>query len=127
MAPVDDVPGDYTYRSGLDAVDRLIAAPEPPDAVLCANDLTALGLIDGVRRWGLKVPDDIGVIGMDDIPMAAWRGYDLTSVHLPVNRMLDRLTEVALAMVADDETIPETTLVACRLIVRGSTRPLRDG
>ncbi len=122
LSAIAELPGDYTYQAGLDAADRLVAMPEPPDAVLCANDLTALGLIDGMRGHGRHVPDDVGVIGMDNIPMAAWRGYDLTSVHLPFNRMLDRITEVALAMVAEDDIVPETTLIACRLILRGSTR-----
>ena len=79
----------YTYDSGLEAA-RALLNGDPPDAVFCANDLIALGFIDGVRAAGWRVPDDIAVVGFDDIPMSDWLGYKLTTVRLPTEEMIEQ-------------------------------------
>lgn len=111
----------YTYEGGAAAATRL-HAEAPVDGVFCANDLCALGAIDALRRAGRRVPDEVRVIGYDDIPAAGWGGYDLTSFDQDV----PALVEAALAMIArmsgPETALGERVLIPPRLIERGSTR-----
>ncbi|TXN00920.1 substrate-binding domain-containing protein [Methylobacterium sp. WL64] len=111
----------YTYEGGAEAAMR-IRADAPFDGVFCANDLGALGAIDALRRAGRRVPDEVRVIGYDDIPAAGWGGYDLTSFDQDV----PALVEAALAMIArmsgPETALGERVLIPPRLIERGSTR-----
>ncbi|QEE37676.1 MULTISPECIES: LacI family DNA-binding transcriptional regulator [unclassified Methylobacterium] len=111
----------YTYEGGAEAAMR-IRADAPFDGVFCANDLCALGAIDALRRAGRSVPDEVRVIGYDDIPAAGWSGYDLTSFDQDV----PALVEAALAMIArmsePESALGERVLIPPRLIERGSTR-----
>lgn len=115
--------GNYTYDGGYQAAKRLMAGDEPPDAVFCANDIMALGALDAVRReLGLRVPEDVSIVGFDDIPAAAWPSYDLTTVRQPINRMIEETVELLLARVEEPGSEPTTRLVPGDLIVRGSVR-----
>jgi DNA-binding LacI/PurR family transcriptional regulator len=71
---------DSDYAGGREAAMQLFNRPDPPQAVFCVNDLVAFGLIDTVRHhFGLRIPDDVSVIGFDDIPEAAWEAYRLST------------------------------------------------
>ena len=65
-------PGEYTYESGYAAAQRLLERDDPPDAIFCANDITALGAIDAARDLGVVIPDELSIVGFDDIPAASW-------------------------------------------------------
>jgi DNA-binding LacI/PurR family transcriptional regulator len=68
------------YDGGVAAARDLLAANERPDAIFCANDLLAFGVMDVIRReTTLRVPEDIAIIGFDDVPEAAWLSYELTT------------------------------------------------
>jgi DNA-binding LacI/PurR family transcriptional regulator len=74
------------YAAGLEAAHTLFALrAERPDGVFCANDAIACGLVDGVQRFGLRVPHDLLVIGFDDIPMSAQAAYGLTTLRQDVD------------------------------------------
>lgn len=77
------VPGTFRFEGGRAAMHRLLALPEPPDAVFCANDMTALGAMAAAREAGLRLPDDLGLVGFDDIPMAALVDPPLTTMAMP--------------------------------------------
>ena len=122
LTPMAQLAGDYSYQAGVEAASRLLSLYDPPDGVLCGNDLTAIGFLEESRtRFGIAAPRQISVIGFDDIPMAAWRSFDLTTVRLPVRQMVDRVIDLLTRMVASPEEILETTLVPCRLVERGTT------
>lgn len=85
---------DYTYESGFSAAKYLLEIKNPPDAVFCANDLIAMGALDFARgQMGIKVPEELSIIGFDDIPMAAWPAYSLTTVQQPIDWMVDATIE----------------------------------
>lgn len=87
--------GHYTYESGAIAARRLLGRDDPPDAIFCANDLMAMGALDVARsEMGLQVPDDLSIIGFDDIPMASWPAYSLTTVRQPIKPMVDATIDV---------------------------------
>ena len=71
--------GDYGHDSGFQAALTMLNAVDPPDAIYCSNDGMALGALDAARALGIRVPDDLAVVGMDDTPMAAWTAYRLAT------------------------------------------------
>lgn len=114
--------GHYTYESGYAALERLLARQEPLDAVFCANDIMALGALDCARDRGLHIPNDLSIIGFDDIPQAAWSAYALTTIRQPVNRMIDATIAMLLARLEAPGTRPVLQLVPGVLVERGSVR-----
>lgn len=87
--------GAYTYEAGYQAAGRLLQGNNVPDAIFCASDLIALGALDFARlELDIKVPEDLSIVGFDDIPMAGWPNYALTTVKQPIERMVDTAVEV---------------------------------
>lgn len=117
---------DFTVGAGVDAAERLLSATLdsgiPVDAILCANDLIAIGAISAARRRGLRVPDDVAVTGIDDTELAALYSPPLTSVSL----QSDRRGRIAARMLSDrfaDPSRPSRReTVEARLVIRASTR-----
>ena len=114
--------GDYTYQSGYTAVRELLAATARPEAIFCANDIMALGTLDCARDLGIQIPEELSVIGFDDIPAAEWSGYQLTTVRQPVNQMIAATLDVLSHHREDPNTKPALKLIAGRLITRRSAR-----
>jgi DNA-binding LacI/PurR family transcriptional regulator len=107
-----------SYRAGLGAAKRVFARSEPPDGVFCVTDLLALGFMDGARsEFGLRVPEDLCVIGFDNIEQASWEAYRLTTFEQPLekiaNHVVSLLTDVeAPAQTPDrDEAVFEPVAV----------------
>ncbi|MYH71522.1 MAG: LacI family transcriptional regulator [Acidimicrobiia bacterium] len=73
--------GPYSHESGHSHCRRLLQGDRPPTAIMAANDVIAIGVIDAARQMGYSVPDDISVIGFDDIHMASWHSFRLTTVR----------------------------------------------
>lgn len=86
--------GSYTYDAGYFAAERLLNRKDRPDAIFCANDLIAMGAMDYARsRLSISIPDELSIVGFDDIPMASWPGYSLTTVKQPIDWMVDATIE----------------------------------
>ncbi|MCQ3930591.1 MAG: LacI family transcriptional regulator [Chloroflexi bacterium] len=79
--------GDFWRREGYEAAERLLNLPTPPTAIFASNDLSAFGVMEAVRAYGLQVPHDISVIGFDDIPQASLVYPRLTTVRQPLDEM----------------------------------------
>jgi DNA-binding LacI/PurR family transcriptional regulator len=84
--------GPTSYSAGFDAGRLLLSGSAPPDAAFCVTDLLACGFMDAARReFGLRIPDDLCVIGFDDIEQAGWASFDLTTFRQPVDAMADHI------------------------------------
>ncbi|GAA0182939.1 LacI family DNA-binding transcriptional regulator [Clostridium sediminicola] len=93
--PVYIYEGDYSYESGYKAAIQMLTASNPPDAIFCAGDDMAMGVLDAARiEMGLNIPEDLSVIGFDDNPVAKKPAYDLTTVRQPVHEMIDATIEI---------------------------------
>lgn len=115
------LPGGLTEREGAAAATRLLQAGPLPTAVFAFNDRCALGVLDVLIRAGVRVPDDVSVIGFDDSPLAGLAHVDLTTV----GQDSTRLAELAVARAVDrlDGSVPGPVDEVCppRLVVRGTT------
>lgn len=116
--------GAYTYDSGYEAARELLLQDAPPDAIFCANDIMAMGAIDAARALGIAIPQELSVMGFDDIPAARWTAYDLTTIRQAVNRMIDATLEMLHERFDEPGLPPVLKLIPGELIVRGSVRGL---
>ena len=120
-ATIPSVRGDFSHDGGKQCLDKLIQNPSRPTAIFCVNDLTAFGVIDACRSAGIQVPHDVWVVGYNDIAIAGWKGYDLTTQRQPVAAMAATAVELLLERVARPTLPPRTRRFPPELIVRGST------
>lgn len=113
---------DFTYAAGERAAERLLTGPLP-DAVLCANDLLAVGAMRGLAAGGVRVPADVAVVGMDDTDLARQCTPSLTSVSLGSTERGRIAAILLLERLADDDRAPRRVTVQPRLSVRESSAP----
>ncbi|MFN3267002.1 MAG: LacI family DNA-binding transcriptional regulator [Deinococcales bacterium] len=114
--------GNFTYESGFAAMQRLLRRSDPPDAVFCANDITAIGAIDAARQRGVLVGQDVSVVGFDDIPMAAWSAYNLSTVRQPVIQMIDSSLQLLFEAIEHNTMGSNLRFLPGEFIERGSTK-----
>jgi DNA-binding LacI/PurR family transcriptional regulator len=116
--------GDSTAEGGVRAMEELLARPatERPSAVFCYNDVSAFGALHATRRAGLRVPDDVSIVGFDDLPLASYANPPLTTVRQP-RREMGRIAMDALFTLIGGGTPDASTLVRGELIVRDSSAP----
>ena len=118
------VHGDGKPEGGGAAMRRLLALDEPPTAVFCYNDMTALGAMRAIRDAGLRIPEDVSVVGFDDLFVARYMDPPLTTVRQPMRRM-GRMAFETLHSLVSDAGSGQNIKVPGELIVRQSTAPVR--
>jgi len=118
--------GDFFQPRGYDCAQALLALPTPPTAIVASNDVSAFGVMEAVRDLGLRIPDDISIVGFDDIHQASQVNPPLTTVRQPLEEMGRTAAQMLLDYIADPEKDVERIDLPTQLIVRASTRPLKD-
>ncbi len=109
-------------NSGRRAVDRLVQSGQPLTASFAANDQMAFGAALGLRRRGLRVPDDVSLVGFDDLPTAQYASPPLSTIHQPSHELGRIAASCMLQLLAGHE--PTANVPAPRFVVRESTRKL---
>lgn len=123
VEPLDIIDGMYDREVAATAARRLMARPDAPDAIFVGNDHMAFAVLDVLRsELGVGVPQDVSVVGYDDVPLAAWPAYNLTTVRQPLNRMVEATVDTLLAKIADPERPAQKIEIDGPLILRGSAR-----
>jgi LacI family transcriptional regulator len=110
--------GDFTDDSGYACMQRLL--PHKPDAVFAASDTMAVAAIRAIQEQGLRIPDDIGVVGFDDIPQASRVRPTLTTVRQPITRMGAMAAETLIDMIESGSNEPRQTVLSAELVIRDS-------
>lgn len=125
MLPVAEVEGDYSYHGGIKAAHALLSTHAGRlDALFCSNDTMAIAAMHVIREeLGLRVPDDIAVVGYDNSEMSAWGQYDLTTVDQDIAAMVQSATAVLLDRIRDPSLDVDHRVLPPRLVVRGSSGP----
>ena len=115
--------GKYDRADAAEAARAMMELPEPPDAIFVANDHMALAVMDVLRfDLGLSVPGDVSIVGYDDVPMAAWPAYDLTTMRQPTRRMVGATVEELMALLETPARATRRIEIDGPLVVRGSAR-----
>ena len=114
--------GNFRMDEAREATLRMFAE-DPPDAVFVANDHMALAVADCLRfELGLRLPDDVSLVGFDDVAAAAWPAYNLTSVRQPANRMVAETVDILLGKIEEPGAAPRRVAFDAPLILRKSAR-----
>lgn len=111
----------YSFDAGRVEMQRLLAEG-PAQAYFCGDDLLAIGALSAIEEAGLSVPDDIGLIGLNDMEMSRWQNIGLTTIHQPVAQIIDAAIELVVATIEDPERHPEIRLFPCSVIDRHTLR-----
>jgi LacI family transcriptional regulator len=112
--------GHYDQESGLVAARRLLARSERPTAIMASNDQEAFGVLTAAREAGLGVPDDLSVVGFDDVPMAEHVHPPLTTVHQPLYEIGRSAADMLINWVEGAPPEPRRIVLPTRLVIRGS-------
>lgn len=119
--------GDYSRDSGYRAMEYFAALDAPPTAIIASNDVNALGILDAANDLGIRIPEDMSVVGCDDIELASLRRIDLTTLHLPKRDMGAAATEVLLRRIHAKRAVqPREVIMPTHLTVRGSSAAPRE-
>jgi LacI family transcriptional regulator len=116
----------FSYEDGRAMGDALLDLPEPPTAIVAGSDTCALGVMEAAHKRGLRLPEDLSLVGFDDTPLAVWTSPQLTTVRQPLRGMGRQALRTLLSIA--DGARPETHHfeLATTLVVRSSTAPVAD-
>jgi DNA-binding LacI/PurR family transcriptional regulator len=109
-----------SMRDGLAGATALLSLPQPPTAIVATNDLQAYGVYEAARLAGMRIPDDLSVIGFDDLQFTRWAGPPMTTVRQPLTRMGATAAGMVMALAAG-ERIEQRVELSTELVVRSST------
>ncbi|WP_063734329.1 LacI family DNA-binding transcriptional regulator [Streptomyces sp. RTd22] len=115
--------GDFYHESGFHGCDQLMSSATPPTAVFASSDQMALGAIEALRRRGLRVPEDVSVVGFDDLPEVSWSAPPLTTVRQPLADMGKLAARTVLRQARGEEIDSPRVELATQLVIRSSTAP----
>ncbi len=115
--------GDFHVTGGYEHGLRLLQRADRPTAIFAGSDYQCLGVMRAVRELGLSIPEDVSVVGYDDIPLAQWLGPSLTTVRQPLREMAATATQMVLSLAAGERPANLRIDLATELVVRESTAP----
>jgi LacI family transcriptional regulator, xylobiose transport system transcriptional regulator len=115
--------GDFHVASGVEHGRAMLSRPDRPTAIFCGNDLMALGVYQAAREARLHIPEDLSVVGFDDLPVAGWVGPPLTTVRRPLSQMAVSAARLVLSLARGDHPAQTRVELSTELVVRDSTAP----
>jgi DNA-binding LacI/PurR family transcriptional regulator len=121
-----DVPviyGDYSYQSGREVFAQWSKDNVIPDAVICSNDIMAIGVIDEAKEnLNLKVPDDLSVVGFDGVSASRWFNYQLTTIQQPLEQLTKAAVDILIERIENPDSAPESRVLSGTLIKGNSIK-----
>ena len=119
--------GNFSHDEARAAAREMFSHGDRPDAVFVCNDHMAFAVIDTLRsELGLRVPEDVGVAGFDDVPISAWPAYDMTTYSQPLDRMVAETIATLIDRIESGNPDPRRLRLEGKLVVRKTTRPTGD-
>lgn len=115
--------GSYSFAAGFAEMTRLLAGPRA-EAYFCGDDVLSIAALAAAQSKGLAVPDSLGIIGLNDMEMAAWDNIALTTIHQPFAAIVESSIDLMQATLADPARLPEARILPCRLVERATLRAL---
>ncbi len=117
------LPGRYSAETGHQNARKLLTMPNPPTAIFAGNDEIAIGVLEAARELGVRIPDDLSLVGYDDRPISALLTPRLTTVKQPFVRIGEHATRLLLERIDQKEVAPITHWLTPELVIRDSTGP----
>ncbi len=117
---------DYSFEAGRTEMLDLIKAG-PKEAYFCGDDVLSVGALSAIQDSGLKAPNDIGLIGLNDMEMARWESINLTTIHQPIRQIARSSIEQMVALMGEPDRYPEARIFPCTIVERGTLRPVKQG
>lgn len=115
---LEGVAQDNGFEGGYHAATRLFSALDPPDALFCFNDIMALGALQAAATFRLRVPEDVAILGFDDIPMAGWPAFGLSTVRPNLDLQIEKLMGMLLEIYEGEPARRTVDLVQPDLVIR---------
>jgi DNA-binding LacI/PurR family transcriptional regulator len=124
----------YSFDAGRAEMLRLLKVSKAQDgsreplaqAYFCGDDVLSVGALSALQEQGLSVPDDVGIMGLNDMAMSRWESINLTTIHQPIKQIINSSVELMAAMLDEPDRYPEARLFPCRVVERGTLRPRLD-
>ncbi len=113
----------FGLENAKDCIQKLLALPHPPTAVFCSNDMVALGAMEGAREMGLRIPQDLSVVGFDDMPLSSYVAPRLTTIHQPAYDMGRRAARILMSQTRVESDKAVQQMLPVHLVERDSTAP----
>ncbi|MFD7040935.1 LacI family DNA-binding transcriptional regulator [Rhodococcus jostii] len=121
LAPELTHRGSFEFDAGRRAMQELLALPSPPTGVFCGNDVVAIGALNAALAAGVRVPDELSLIGFDDIPMASWEVFQLTTIGHDLDLMARTAAELLVERIKGNSTEPPRCIMSAPHVVERST------
>ena len=115
------VESGFIEEGGAQAMDRLLSLNDPPTAIFAVTDMTAVGAYGAARRRGLRIPEDLAIVGYNDIPLAGRLIPGLTTVHVPIHEFGSVAARMLLEQIETGVLTPRRVVFSPQLLVRGSS------
>ena len=115
----------YSFDAGRIEMLRLLANG-PAQAYFCGDDVLSIGALSAIEDSGYSCPEDIGIIGLNDMEMARWESINLTTIHQPIRQIVNSSIELTVAMLNDPDRYPEARIFPCSVVDRGTLRPVSN-
>lgn len=113
----------YSFDAGRHKMAELLRNP-PQDAYFCGDDVLSIGAMSALQEAGHRVPEDVGLIGLNDMEMAGWQNIGLTTIRQPIAQIVQVSIDQMVALLADPAMLPEQHLFDCEVVERRTLRPL---
>ena len=111
----------YSFRAGRKEMTQLLRSTHA-EAYFCGDDVLSIGALSAIADAGLRVPDDVGIIGLNDMEMAGWENIALTTIRQPIEQIISASIELVVAMLDDPERQPEARLFPSTVVERRTLR-----
>ncbi|MEM7720991.1 MAG: LacI family DNA-binding transcriptional regulator [Pseudomonadota bacterium] len=111
----------YSFDAGRVEMTRLLMT-DPAEAYFCGDDVLSVGALSAIQEAELSVPEDIGLIGLNDMDMARWQNIDLTTIRQPIAEIIEASIDLVVSTIEKPARHPETRLFPCRVVERGTLR-----
>jgi DNA-binding LacI/PurR family transcriptional regulator len=113
----------YSFDAGRAEMQRLLALGTPAEAYFCGDDVLSIGALSALADAGLDVPDNVGILGLNDMEMARWPNINLTTVRQPIADIIASSIDLVVASLKDPDRPAEARLFECSVVERGTLRP----
>ncbi len=115
----------YSFSAGRSIMIEELNA-KPADAYFCGDDVLSIGALSAMREHGMHPIKDIGIIGLNDMHMASWQGFDLTTIRQPIAQIISASVDLIEEMLIEPDRHPEARLFPCHIVERGTLRPIQS-